>query len=521
MPIRAQLFVEDHRFEVLDAETLYYKYTTPTGFPDTPLLGGRLHVQLLSDRFSPLFFGWTLHQALKHAYLRFYDRFGSKEFDLFLYDCYCTHFHESFVYNRAPSLLLNLTLSPGIQKLRDQVFVKPWHVSNPDSLPAVTEEELAAFRAGVGVAETREDKRCRVEFEVSGSEAEEGVFGWDAHQDNYRRICDNYETLRDKEYPPLKIDNRDYYVPWLSLRKGQTITLGLDKLVRGSYERITLSAGGAPLKIDPEDVKEAGRVQLTCTGDLPQPLQLKVEADGQLAGALNIWQRPVKTVEVRWVLVEIQGNDKDRDDLKKKITKVKLEQWLQKALNPALIDVKLVNPEAEILDLTALDNSNNLVKTQLKRFRSSFAPHTADRVEDTLTAKTEFLGSLTRLYTHQKTQQNQPPVPEEIILFLTHLYCGSPGDTGTNYTNGISFTGGGVAAMFLKNEQLTPSEEIPHEVLHALGLPHSFKDTNSQSATSSYTFTKGRTRNYMDYSTRRYQTCKWQWELLHQSRFAK
>lgn len=84
---------------------------------------------------------------------------------------------------------------------------------------------------------------------------------------------------------------------------------------------------------------------------------------------------------------------------------------------------------------------------------------------------------------------------------------------------GLSPTGTGIAYMILDEYNHFPAENIAHEVLHALGLPHSFPETDNTN--KKHTFKKGRTTNYMDYNNPKKQLWKWQWELLHQSKFLK
>lgn len=64
-------------------------------------------------------------------------------------------------------------------------------------------------------------------------------------------------------------------------------------------------------------------------------------------------------------------------------------------------------------------------------------------------------------------------------------------------------------------------KEIPHELMHALGLEHTFDSK------STYTFKEGATQNYMDYkdpqksditfANEKHYTFKWQWELARAS----
>ena len=47
--------------------------------------------------------------------------------------------------------------------------------------------------------------------------------------------------------------------------------------------------------------------------------------------------------------------------------------------------------------------------------------------------------------------------------------------------------------------------EIPHELMHALDLEHTFDTKNT------HTFKEGSTQNYMDYDNTKETTFKWQW----------
>lgn len=61
--------------------------------------------------------------------------------------------------------------------------------------------------------------------------------------------------------------------------------------------------------------------------------------------------------------------------------------------------------------------------------------------------------------------------------------------------------------MFLKNEKLEAATEIPHEIIHAITLPHTFpeldKNGKPKNDKKSHMFKKGKTDNYMDYETPR------------------
>lgn len=75
---------------------------------------------------------------------------------------------------------------------------------------------------------------------------------------------------------------------------------------------------------------------------------------------------------------------------------------------------------------------------------------------------------------------------------------------------GISPTGTGIAYMTLENNNRIDKENVMHEIMHGLGLYHTFDDE------SKHKFKDKSTKNYMDYNTNKEYTWKWQWEKIQQ-----
>lgn len=78
----------------------------------------------------------------------------------------------------------------------------------------------------------------------------------------------------------------------------------------------------------------------------------------------------------------------------------------------------------------------------------------------------------------------------------------------------------GTAGVALLNSQLTivftprnPATTV-HELLHAVGLPHSWESGNTDPKVNGFVFEKKKTDNVMDYSATRYSLWKWQWKKL-------
>ena len=62
-------------------------------------------------------------------------------------------------------------------------------------------------------------------------------------------------------------------------------------------------------------------------------------------------------------------------------------------------------------------------------------------------------------------------------------------------------------------------KEIPHELMHALGLEHTFEE--KEHPNKEHIFREGSTQNYMDYNNKKKTTFKWQWDILRSSKYLK
>lgn len=71
------------------------------------------------------------------------------------------------------------------------------------------------------------------------------------------------------------------------------------------------------------------------------------------------------------------------------------------------------------------------------------------------------------------------------------------------------------SAVIYKNKD---HETTVHELLHAIGLDHSFAPKN-HCENALYTYEAEKTDNIMDYSSKRYTTWYWQWKILWQNLF--
>ncbi|HEY5746319.1 MAG TPA: type VI secretion system tube protein TssD [Chryseolinea sp.] len=150
MSFLARLFVDDQARDILNADYLFHKTKDLLGQPQSQALGGQLDITLESTGQDALWYDWMLSAYhMKKGYIRFYNRDGlSKLFDFEFWDCFCTGLHETFRSTGATPMTLQLSLSPGIFRIRDLVYEKPWKVSDPfsEGKPVVlnSDEEMEA-----------------------------------------------------------------------------------------------------------------------------------------------------------------------------------------------------------------------------------------------------------------------------------------------------------------------------------------------------------------------------------------
>ncbi|WP_299248200.1 type VI secretion system tube protein TssD [uncultured Aquimarina sp.] len=144
MAFQAKLFINDEERNVLDSTFLYQQLIDSNGRPKTSIQGGKISVLIESTKNDELFYDWMFStHTMYEGYVRFYKRDGySKLFDFEFANCHCIHLEEKFNAEGNSPLKMELVLSPGIQKVRGQIFEKNWNPSNPfENATPVTERE--------------------------------------------------------------------------------------------------------------------------------------------------------------------------------------------------------------------------------------------------------------------------------------------------------------------------------------------------------------------------------------------
>ncbi|OEJ98604.1 hypothetical protein A8C32_05235 [Flavivirga aquatica] len=388
-----------------------------------------------------------------------------------------------------------MIISPAIQDYGCKIH-RSWH------LAPIKED---TYKPPVYATEEKEKLPFRINIDAKNSDIRNGIFGFDKIPSNYRSICkSDIEKLRQEYKPIADILDEEYLPPWLSIRKGQTVELELDwkkKSRANQYSQIAFNTH-ADFTITPTNLKNANKIQITCNNTNPQPAQLLIKADGTTVGALNIFYPKPKTIDLEWFFVEITGGRVDYRKLDDEIKLSRITSLLKKGLNPALIDVNIKNAVASTVNL----------ESKKEYFKTSGIIKKAENHHYIESNKKElFVAAFNKAYKVNTTI---------LSLFLVNRSCLTTGATGEdggafNVVAGFSPTGTGIAYGILDNENNLLPTAIMHEIMHALGLQHTF------STKAPHTFLAKRTKNYMDYKGSKEFTWKWQWNKLHAYPFLK
>lgn len=141
---------------------------------------------------------------------------------------------------------------------------------------------------------------------------------------------------------------------------------------------------------------------------------------------------------------------------------------------------------------------------------SIFKPNTTDEI-DRGTDRQALIELLKSVYA---LQHNATLEDDTVYLFFTYFKCQTPNtNTGQpDEVQGFTYDEQSSCILFTKNKNAkdTLYKDPPHEVMHALGLEHTFVSI------AQHTFDDTKTDNYMDYNNTAKHTFVWQWRLLHE-----
>lgn len=144
MAFLAKLFINGEQRNVLNGNYVYHQLLDARGKPKAKVEGGQLNFVVESTGDDSLFHLWMLDDyQMYDGYIRFFKRDGlSKLFDFEFANCYCVGLREQFSATGHDPLKMELTITPGIQRVRDVIFEKVWNPSNPFAEAPVIKEDL-------------------------------------------------------------------------------------------------------------------------------------------------------------------------------------------------------------------------------------------------------------------------------------------------------------------------------------------------------------------------------------------
>ena len=365
---------------------------------------------------------------------------------------------------------------------------------------------------------------CTVRFVLGKNESNN--FGFDTYEVS-KKGCKDKEKLKSA-YKKLEPFREEYLMPWVSLAQYRYAILKV--AVKGKYKEITFKEPKSYFTFEPATITpETRQVKITCNDTITEKeYKVEVLADGKVAGGLMFVENSIKKLKfpVNWYNVVVNKDDKDK--LKKLLEKQKIEAYCKKAFTPALIEVEIneITTEIDISNVisTFVNKAEN--KVQNSYLFGSLLCYAVPRTPYQISLFTTFLkrekeaGDLINynngvtLHSTVIQKEDRNALNNFIDESVARSLSKSPNNIDHSYPQDEEF-----CMMFLANDKLQTEGEIPHELMHALGLEHTFEE--KEHPNKEYIFREGSTQNYMDYNNTKKTTFKWQWDILRSSKYLK
>lgn len=346
------------------------------------------------------------------------------------------------------------------------------------------------------------------------------------HRYDYQRIEMPHIYAADPNDPadPKKPEN-EYYIPCMTLCKGKTAELQLlitvnsspDKLIFGFDNPKALSEGFLKLSlseivspaVNPMDATQ--QITVECLKEFSKPLQLNVWAETSdpadknkkgrhLCGAVNLLPNDLyhqRNINVVFFNV-ITWLDRSKTRALRGIDAQSTQQDKIDVLNKYLLQA-YINSQIEVVDLNLVDAITNITDST---YTNCCIPDPSNP-GSFLSVDNAHNGALEDFL----VQKVDPKYEHYFkIFFIPDRH---------QRLNGFS---SGSREKFTVCFYDALSETPAHELLHSLGLPHTFDGSTSR---AKYVYEDGMTDNLMDYShhnnpsTPRQSLFHWQWQSLN------
>ena len=379
---------------------------------------------------------------------------------------------------------------------------------------------------------TEPSTNCIVKFSLN--ENYDNPFGFDSYEMSQKGSTDK-EKFKNA-YKKLEPFREEYLMPWVSLAQYRYIFLKLN--IKGKFKEITFNDPKGYFAFEPDTLTSKDQeVKITCNNIIKEKdYKVEVLADGKVAGGLMFVENSIKKLmfPINWYNVVV--NPTDLGDIKRLVSKEKIKNYCKKAFTPALIEVE-INEITTVIDISKLknnlyndiilikDNSSFLLRPLFLAYLLHYAvtrnPYQISLyttyIKNENIGKDEHHNGFTW---HSKDLKYPSPEAEKFFIdkkIIPTLSLSKEAIEKNIQTNDKEE----VCVMFLANDitYLQLDGDIPHELMHALGLEHTFEEKNHPN--KEHIFSKGNTKNYMDYNNTKKTTFKWQWDILRSSKYLK
>ncbi|WP_419489223.1 hypothetical protein [Chryseobacterium bernardetii] len=322
---------------------------------------------------------------------------------------------------------------------------------------------------------------------------------YDKKLKSYKSLSISWKKINKKPYL--------YPIPVLALLKGKSALLTLKIEIKEKPQKLTFEFKDKDAeKYLSLNLKEIGVIKvgkydksnylkITCKEQFSKEQMLYVKADGEICGALIIHPNSsahVKKISALFISVKTDINDV----IKVGKAKPGSQQYFTECLNQALVSPTIQNSFS--IDCTGNFLYNAFRSKFCKKIDGKYYIHNSSGLKDYLEEK--FRDKYGSQYdSHFK------------VFFIEDIYPGWKNGKIASYTNGFSYFNTTFTVQFYTHSK----ETVAHELMHALGLPHTF-DGN---APAKYTYEAYKTNNLMDYCHHiqipRISVFKWQWKVLN------
>ncbi|WP_419868502.1 zinc metalloprotease [Chryseobacterium sp. CT-SW4] len=330
---------------------------------------------------------------------------------------------------------------------------------------------------------------------------------------NFKRNLNMYDK-KLKSYKNLSIIWKKingvpylYPIPVLTLLKGKSALLNVKIEIKDKPKKLIFEFKDKEaekylsLNIkEIEDIKigkydKLNYLKITCKEQFTKEQLLYVKADGEICGTLLIHPNSsthIKNISTIFVSVKTDING----IIKVGKPKPGSQLYFRQCLNQAL-----VNPT--ILDNFSIDCTGNFI---FNTFRNRFCTKIGSKYYINKSS-----GLKEYLEDEFENKYGKKYASYYKVFFIEDIYPSWKNGSISGYTNGFSYFNTTFTVQFNTHSK----ETVAHELMHALGLPHTF-DGNPP---AKFTYMAYKTNNLMDYchhvGIQRITVFKWQWKVLN------